>query len=71
MIKSAFINEIGNKITIKIKEQKSVGSNRKTGKEIKFNGVSILIRGPTSESENVITKEEAKQLMDCLKQFLD
>ena len=70
MVISNFINEIGNRIKIKIKKQKDIGTNSKTKEKIKFDGVNISIIGPTSMSENIITLEEAKQLYKCLHDFL-
>ena len=71
MIVSNFINEIGNKIKIKIKNQKDTGINYKTTEKIIFNGVSMSIIGPTSMSENVVTYKEAKELYFALKKFLN
>ena len=71
MIVSNFINEIGNKIKIKIKNQKDTGINYKTTEKIIFNGVSMSIIGPTSMSENVVTYKEAEELYFALKKFLN
>ena len=65
-----FINEIGNKIKIKIKKQKDTGMNYKTKKVTSFQAVNILISGPTSESENIITYKEASELYTTLGKFL-
>lgn len=62
MIFSNFINEIGNKIKIKIKKQKDIGIN--------FTGVNITIIGPTSVSENIITYKEVQELYLTLGKFL-
>jgi len=62
MIQSNFINEIGNKIKIKIKNKKDSGVNYKTKEKFFFDGVSITITGPTSLTENVITYMEAEEL---------
>jgi len=70
MIINNFINELGNKIKIKIKNKKDTGINHKTKEKFTFTGISINIQGPTSESENVITKQEAEELYYSLKQFL-
>lgn len=67
---SKFINEIGNKIIIKIKNKKDIGINNKTKKKIKFNGVSISLIGPTSESEWIITQDEAEELYYLLDEYL-
>jgi len=71
MIISNFINEIGNKIKIKIKNQKDVGVNYKTKEKTKFTGVSIAMFGPTSVAENVVTHKEAEELYFALKTFLN
>ena len=71
MIVSNFINEIGNEIKIKIKNQKDSGINYKTTEKIIFNGVSMSIIGPTSMSENVVTYKEAEELYFALKKFLN
>ena len=70
MIKSIFKNELGNKITIRIKNKRDTGTNFKTKEEFKFTGVSISIEGPSSVSENVITNQEAEELYMALDKFL-
>ena len=70
MIITNFINELKNKIKIKIKNQKDSGVNYKTQQKINFDGISISIIGPTSVSDNVITLEEAIQLHKCLDEYL-
>ena len=71
MIISNFINEIGNKIKIKIQKNTNFGVNYKTKEKIKFNdGVKITIIGPTSKITNEITLEEAIQLHKCLGKYL-
>ena len=70
MIKRVFKNELGNKITIKIKNKRDTGTNFKSKEEIKFTGVSISIEGPSSVSENVITNQEAEELYLALDKFL-
>ena len=70
MIKNNFINELDNKIKIKIKNKKDIGVNSKTKEKINFKGVSISIKGPTSESENIITMKEAKELYKTLGLYL-
>ena len=70
MIKSVFNNELGNKITIRIKNKRDTGTNFKTKEEFKFTGVSISIEGPSSVSENVITNQEAEELYMALDKFL-
>jgi len=70
MLISNFINEIGNKIIIKIQKNTNFVINYKTKEKIKFDGISIYIIGPTSESGNVITLEEAIKLHKCLGEYL-
>jgi hypothetical protein len=70
MIINNFVNEIGNKIKIKIKKQKEIGVNSKTKEKVNFNGISISIIGPTSETENIITRKEAEELCETLQKFL-
>ena len=71
MIITNFINELKNKIKIKIKNHKDSGVNYKTQQKINFDGISISIIGPTSESENVITYKEAIELYLALQKFLN
>jgi hypothetical protein len=71
MIITTFINELENKIKIKIKNKKDTGVNYKTQQKIKFDSVSISISGPTSVSENVITYKEASELYLALQKFFD
>jgi len=70
MIISNFVNEVGNKIKIKIKKYNGNGVNHKTKESVKFKGVSVSIIGPTSEMENMITLDEAKKLYECLGEYL-
>ena len=70
MIISNFINEIENKIKIKIQKNTDFGVNYKTKEKIKFNGVKITMIGPTSEMTNEITLKEAIQLHKCLGEYL-
>ena len=71
MIIDRFTNEIGNHILIKIKNTTDEGINHKTKQKIQFDGVKILIRGHTSETENILTKMEAYELYRCLKKFFN
>ena len=70
MIISDFINEIGNKIKIKIQKNTDFGINYKTKEKIKYNGVKISIIGQASDTTNEITLEEAIQLHKCLGEYL-
>ena len=45
--------------------------NYKTEEKFTYKGVSILIQGPNSESENVVTRQEAEELYECLRMFLN
>ena len=69
MYKNNFENEIGNKITVKIKNVKDTGVNHKTSDKYKFDAVNIQLIGPTSMSENTITYKEAKEMYKGLKIF--
>jgi len=71
MILVNFINELGNKIKIKIKNEKVENINYKTKQKIKYTGINISIIGPTSMSENIITVKEAEKLYLALKIFLN
>ena len=64
-------NENVNLIKMKIKNKKDTATNYKTKEKFTYTGVSILIQGPNSESENIVTKQEAEELYKCLKQFLN
>ena len=71
MIISNFVNEIGNKIKIKIQRNTDTATNYKTKEIIQFNdGVKITMIGPTSEMTSKITLEEAIQLHKCLGDYL-
>lgn len=70
MIVKKFVNELGNSIKLKIKNKRKTDSNYKTKEKITFTGVSITIQGPSRETENVVTREEAEELYKCLGQFL-
>lgn len=71
MIISNFVNEIGNKIKIKIQRNADFAINYKTKEKITFNdGVKITMIGPTSELGAEITLEEAIQLHKCLGKYL-
>ena len=67
---SKFKNELGNEITIEIKNTKDTGTNSKGEKE-EFDGIEIVMIGPTSTSTNTITKMEAQKLHDALMEFLN
>ena len=56
---------------IKIKNKKDTGRNYKTNEKFTFTAVSILIQGPTSESENIVTRQEAEEMYECLRKFLN
>ena len=60
---SEFKNELGNDIAIGIKLDKN--------EEDSFDSINITIEGPTSTSENIITRKEAEVLLDLLSKFLN
>lgn len=66
---SKFKNELGNDISIDIKNVKDTGTNSK-GKKEEFDAIEITIEGPTSTSTNTITHKEAMELYKALKGFL-
>lgn len=66
MISKTFINEIGNKIRIKIKKYKGTGTNYKNKTKHNYNGIEITMTGPTSEMTNEITLQEAIELHQML-----
>lgn len=68
--KNTFINEIGNKITVKVKKAKDTGTNYKTKDKYKFDAVNLELIGPTSISGNVITYLEAREMYKALGKFL-
>ncbi len=70
MIKREFKNEVGNLITVKIKNKPGIGENHKTGERVKFSGVSVVMIGPRSMSENNITDVEAVELYRALGKFI-
>jgi hypothetical protein len=69
MEKKSFVNELGNKILIKITETNDIGVT-KQGRSVSFDAVKILIRGPTSDSENTVTWMEAIELYKALGKFI-
>ena len=66
---SKFKNELGNDISIDIKNVKDTGINSK-GKKEEFDAIEITMEGPTSTSTNTITHKEAMELYKALKGFL-
>lgn len=65
-----FTNEIGNPISIRVEETTDTGVTASTGKKSgKFDAIKIVIEGPTSISENTITRQEAAELLACLKRL--
>jgi hypothetical protein len=69
LVTSHFRNELGNPIHISVKETQDKGTNAKTQKAFVFDAVKIVIKGPTSVSENTITRQEAAELLRCLRQI--
>ena len=64
-----FTNEIGNPISISVTATKDTGTSEKTQKRSTFDAVKIVITGPTSTSENTLTRQEAAELLACLSKF--
>ena len=69
MEKETFINELGNKILVRVKESNTKGVTC-DGNCVKLDAVEILIRGPRSESSNTITWQEAHEIYKVLRRFL-
>ena len=59
-----FTNELGNKITVRVREADSEDHDNpcKT--------LSVSMIGPTSMSENIITLKEARKLSSVLRKYL-
>ena len=65
-----FVNEIGNEIEVHVEQVQDTGTNAQTGVKSQFNAIRIVVTGPTSTSENTLTRQEAQVLLDCLRQVL-
>jgi hypothetical protein len=70
LTESKFKNELGNDITIEIKNVKDAGTNSQ-GKKEEFDAIEIMMEGPTSTSTNTITHMEAVELYKALGEFLN
>jgi hypothetical protein len=66
-----FTNEIGNPIRVLVEETRDTGTNAETGARSSFDAVRLVVVGPTSMSENTLTRMEAEVLLDCLRRVLD
>ena len=66
-----FTNEIGNKIRIIVEQTRDTGTSESTGEEHVFDAIKIVVVGPTSTSENTLTRREAEVLYDCLRRVLE
>lgn len=66
-----FTNEIGNPIRIVVEATRDTGTNARTGKSSSFDAVKLVVIGPTSTSENTLTRQEAETLLDCLRRVLE
>ena len=64
LYESEFENEFGNEINIKIEEVSDRNKNQD------FDAVSIIMEGPDSLAENIITYSEANKLEEALSEFL-
>jgi len=65
-----FVNEIGNPISVLVEETRDTGTNAKTKERSSFDAIRIVITGPTSMSENTLTRQEAVELLRCLERVL-
>ncbi len=65
LTESKFKNELGNEITIEIKNVKDTGTNSKGEKE-EFDAIEITMEGPTSTGQWTITRQEAEELHKAL-----
>ena len=65
-----FTNEIGNPIRLVVEETTDTGTNAETGRRYRFEAVRLVVEGPTSLSENTLTRDEAEVLLDCLLRVL-
>ncbi len=65
-----FTNEIGNPIRVLVEETQDTGTNHETGASSSFDAVRIVVEGPTSVSENTLTRGEAEELLNCLLRVL-
>jgi hypothetical protein len=67
---SRFVNEIGNRIDVLVEETRDSGTTQSTGKKSEFDAIRIVVTGPTSTSENTLTRQEAAELLRCLERVL-
>lgn len=65
-----FTNEIGNPIRVLVEETVDTGTNHETGRRYRFPAVRLVVEGPTSVSENTLTRGEAEELLACLLRVL-
>jgi hypothetical protein len=69
--KEVFVNELGNKITLQVTSKPIDGVQASTKKPIVGTpGILIVLEGPTSVSENHITRKEAEKLYEQLGRVL-
>ena len=70
MVQRSFTNEIGNPIRVEVEETLDTGTNVETGLRYRFPAVRMVVEGTTSTSENILTREEAEVLLECLLRVL-
>ena len=70
MHKATFVNELGNRISLRVKNVKDIGVT-KTGESCMFDAVQLSLIGPTSQSTWTITYHEAVEIQRGLTKFLD
>ena len=66
-----FKNELGNEIIITIEDTRDTGKRANSDDVEEFDAIKITMEGPTSTSENTITKIEAQELHKVLTAFLN
>jgi hypothetical protein len=66
-----FTNEIGNTIRIIVEQTRDTGTSASDGESHVFDAIKIVVIGPTSTSENTLTRREARVLHDCLGRVLE
>lgn len=64
-VNKSFRNELGNNISISIRRGKAQKPEEKN-----VHMVNVRLIGPTSMSENIITRMEAKEMGKALRQYL-
>lgn len=66
-----FINELGNRVTIRVKRTRSKAINSKTKDEIIFHATDLAISGSTAKIEGYLTMQESLELYELLHVYLE